>query len=187
MIIDGFFLFTGGTTTPGNSDGKTDSPTTGTQTSSNQVDLGVGTVANPAIPALAANVGGRDLGIGDDPAMKLLVDVEVAFLTGTSLQVNVQGAPDSGTATPGAFTTMATGPVVPVASLVIGARLFDIDLPRPIPGQVLPRFLQLQYIEAGSAMTAGKLLGAFVLDRIDQVEQANAILGGYPAGVTIPN
>lgn len=186
MIIDAFFLFTGGTVSPGNSDGKTDSPTTGTQTSSNQLDLGVGTVANPGLPALAANVGGRDLGIGDDPALKLLVDVEVAFTGGTNLQVNVQGAPDSGSATPGAFTTMATGPVVVEASLIIGARLFDIDLPRPVPGQVLPRFLQLQYISTGTH-GAGKLLGAFVLDRHDQVEQANAILGGYPAGVTIPN
>lgn len=186
MIIDAFFLFTGGSASPGNSDGKTDSPTTGTQTSSNQVDLGVGTTANPSIPALAANVGGRDLGIGDDPALKLLVDVEVAFTSGTSLQVNVQGAPDNGSAAPGSFTTMATGPVVAEASLVIGARLFDIDLPRQVPGQVLPRFLQLQYVSVGTHVT-GKLLGAFVLDRMDQVEQSNAVMGGYPAGITIAN
>jgi len=186
MIIDAFFMFTGGTAAPGNSDGKTDSPTTGTQTSSLQIDLGVGTVANPGLPPLAANVGGRDMGIGDDPALKLLVDVEVAFTGGTSLGVNLQGAPDNGSAAPGAFTTMYTGPVVLEASLIIGARLADIDLPRPIPGQVIPRFLQLQYANAGTH-GAGKLLGAFVLDRHDQPLQANAVLGGYPAGITIAN
>lgn len=191
MIIDAFFMFTGGTQAPGNSDGKTDSPTTGTQVSSNVIDLGVGinNSTNIAIPSLTAGGGARDMGIGDDPALKLLVDVEVAFLTGTSLQVNLQGAPESGTTvqTPGSYTTMYTGPVVLLASLIIGARLADIDLPRPVPGQPVPRYLQLQYVEAGSAMTAGKLLGAFVLDRHDQPLQSNAVLGGYPPGITIAN
>jgi|SRR5215472_4413188 len=190
MIIDAFFMFTGGSAAPGNNDGKTDSPTTGTQTSSLQIDLGVGAnnTTSVGIPALTAGGGARDMGIGDDPALKLLVDVEVAFTGGTSLGINLQGAPESGTTTqtPGAFTTMYTGPVVLEASLIIGARLADIDLPRPIPGQAIPRYLQLQYANAGTH-GAGKLLGAFVLDRHDQPLQANAVLGGYPPGIAIAN
>ena len=183
MIIDSLWMFTGGTGGVGNADGATDSPTTGTQVSSNIVDVGmVG-----GIPASAANAGGgRDLGIGDDPAMKLMVVVTVAFAGGTSLGVNIQTAPDAGNNLPGTFVTAATGPVVALASLVAGARLFDTDLPRVAPGQVPPRFYRLQYANVGT-FTAGKIEANLVLDRPDQPELTNAVLSGYPAGVTIAN
>jgi hypothetical protein len=47
----------------------------GTQASTNIIDLhGTG-----LLPTLAANQGARDMGIGDDPALKLLVIVTTTF------------------------------------------------------------------------------------------------------------
>jgi hypothetical protein len=179
MILDGLLMFTsflgGGT-------GSGDSPTTGTQTSTNQLDLGI----TSGIPTSASGAGARDIGIGDDPSLKLLVLVTTAFVGGTSLAVNLQGAPDNGAGAPGAFTTMLSGPVVIEANLIAGSRLLDDDVPRPVPGQALPRYLQLQYVTVG-VHTGGALKSFIVLDRHDIPEQANAILGGYPAGINIAN
>lgn len=189
MILDGLLCFTGllngASGTVGVAGTRNDAPTATAGVSSNVLDLGlVG-----GIPASAAGGGGgaRDIGIGDDPAMKLLVQVVVAFVTGTSLQVSLQGAPDAGSNTPGTYTTMLAGPVVLTAALIPGARLLDDDMPRPVPGQALPRYLQLLYTVAGANYTAGQLQGFLVLDRMDQVEQSNAVMGGYPAGITIAN
>lgn len=181
-ILDSLWLFTGGTGGVGNGDGATDSPTTGTQNSSNVIDVGVVS----GVPTSANGGGARDMGIGDDPALKLQVQVTVAFLSGTNIQIVLQGAPDNGAGAPGAYTTMYTGPTVAVASLVAGARLADIDMPRTVPGQALPRYYRLQYVSTGT-FTAGKIEGLFVLDRIDQPEQTNAVLGGYPVGITVAN
>jgi hypothetical protein len=183
MILDYNLLFTGGTTSPpGNSDNATDSPTTGaTQACSQVVDIGL-----TGLPTSASGGGARDLGIADSPALKLLVVVTVAFGGGTNIAILFQGAPDGGAGTPGAYTTMYTGPTVVEASLIAGARLADIDVPRQVPGQALPRFLRIAYSNTGTH-TSGKLEGAIVLDRHDQPEQSNAVLGGYPAGITIAN
>lgn len=187
MIIDGLLTFTGtafGATGGVQSAQFTDAPTTGTQTSSNVIDLGI--VGLPASISGGGGGGARDIGIGDDPAMKFLIQVVVAFTGGTSLTINVQGAPDSGSGTPGTYTVMLTGPVVVEASLIIGCRLLDMDMPRPIPGQPLPRFLQLGYITVGTH-TAGQIRAHLVLDRHDLPEQSNAVLGGYPVGVVVAN
>jgi len=181
MIIDFFGQFTGGSGAPGNNDGATDSPTTGTQGSSNILDLHMA-----GIPVLASGQGARDLGIGDDPALKLMVEVTTAFTGGTSLQIAIQGSPDNGSGAPLGFQNYVLSAVVLEASLIVGSRLLDIDLPRPPPGVPFPRFLTLAYISAGTH-GAGKLRAALVLDRHDQPLQANAILGGYPAGVFIAN
>lgn len=157
MIIDGALQFSGTAGTI-----STDSPTTGSQTSTNIIDL----------------VNARDLGIGDDPAMKVLAQVMTTFTGGTSLQVTVDGAPDNGSGSPGTWTTYASGPVVLEANATAGRRLCDIDLPRVASGAALPRFLRLGYISAGTH-GAGALYGALVLDRHDLVY--------YPAGLTVPN
>lgn len=175
MILDGLLQFTAGA-------GVGDSPTTGTQTSTNTLDLGI-----IGLPASAVNGGGaRDIGIGDDPAMKILVQVLTAFVGGTSLIVALQGAPDAGSNTPGTYTTMTTGATVLLASLIVGTRLLDQDMPRPVAGQALPRYLRLQYTNSGT-FTAGAIQGFLVLDRHDLPEQSNAVLGGYPVGITVAN
>lgn len=183
MILDSLWLFTGGVGGAGNGDGLTDSPTTGSQVSSNIVDVGM----LGGIPASAVSGGGgRDLGIGDYPALKLMVTVTVAFTGGTSLIVLIQGAPDNANNTPGAFVTYASGPTVLLANMTAGSRLFDTDLPRAAPASVPPRYYRLAYTNAGT-FTAGKIEGLLVLDRMDHPQIANAVMSGYPAGITIAN
>lgn len=187
MIIDAFLLFTGNPALTqsgvGNADGKTDSPTTGTQNSFNTVDLHMA-----GIPVLASGAGARDIGVGDNPALKLLVQVTTSFGAGTSLQIALAGAQDNGSGAPGSFTSWWTSPAVVEASLVAGARLYDMDMPRPPQGVAIPRFLRLSYVSAGTH-TSGALLGAIVIDRMDQqyIGTSNAVLGGYPAGIYIAN
>jgi hypothetical protein len=200
MILDKLFQFTGNVlaTAPavvGTANGD-DFPVTGTTgTSSSIVDIGVGLelVTNPlgaALPPLLAGGGGggaRDLGIGDDPAMKLLVEVTAAFNVLTSLQIAIQGAPDDGTGEPGTFTSFAFGPVIPLAQLVVGAHLMDLDIPRVPAGIALPRYLQLNYLIVGGSNTSGRLRAWAVLDRADQIVSTTGALSGYTPGITIPN
>lgn len=156
-ILDGALQFTG---TAGSV--SSDSPTTGTQTSTNIVDL----------------LNARDLGVGDDSALKILAEVTVAFASGTSLQIVVQGAPDNGSGSPGTYTTYASGPVIAEANLTVGAHLCDIDLPRKAAGAALPRFLRLQTVTVGTH-TAGSYFASIVLDRQDDIY--------YPPGIVIAN
>jgi hypothetical protein len=173
MILDGLLQFTGPTG---------DSPTA-TAVSTNVIDLHMA-----GIPILAAGQGARDMGIGDDPALKLLVEVTAAFTGLTSLAVALQGAPDDGTGNPGAFVTWWTGPATALASLTVGARLYDMDMPRPPAGVPVPRFLRLNFTIVGTG-TGGTIKAFIVLDRFDQMYNAanNAIIGGYPPGVIVAN
>jgi hypothetical protein len=186
MILDNLLMFTGRSNgaTAGISLGpQTDAPTTGGQTSSNIIDLHL-----VGIPVLAAGQGARDMGIGDDPALKLLVLVTTAFTGGTSLQVALQGAPDNGSGAPGTFVTWWLSPVYLEATLTLGSRLYDMDMPRPPAGVVVPRFLQMLFTSAGTH-TGGAIEACIVIDRHDQMYNAlaNNILGGYPAGVVVAN
>jgi len=186
MILDNLLMFSGssnGATGGIVSTAFTDAPTTGGQNSSNVIDLHL-----VGIPVLAAGQGARDMGIGDCPALKLLVQVITAFAAGTSLQVALQGAPDSGTGTPGAFVTWWLSPVYVEATLTAGARLYDMDMPRPPAGVVVPRFLRMLYTSAGTH-TSGTILATIVIDRMDQMYNAlaNNVMGGYPAGIIVTN
>lgn len=185
MILDNLLMFSG--TSNGASGGitagaNTDLPTTGTQAASNVVDLGV----TSGVPSSANGGGARDIGIGDDPAMKLLVVVVTAITGGTSLGVNLQGAPDDGSGGQGSYVTMWTGPVVVEANLIAGAYLANVDVPRPIPTQPLPRFLKLNYISVGTH-SAGAVEACIVLDRADQVRGTGGALSAYPAGLNVAN
>jgi hypothetical protein len=158
----------------------------GTYNSTNVIDIGI----VGGLPASAAGAGGaRDLGIGDDPALKLLVQVVTTFTSGgaPTLQVVLQGAPDAGGNAPGAWTSWWTSPAYTLGQLIQGARLYDMDMPRPPLDQPVPRFLRLNYIIASATVTAGAVTSYILGDRMDQVEQANAVMGGYPAGITVAN
>lgn len=185
MILDNFLMFTG--TSNGASAGITasanaDLPTTGTQSASNIIDLGVVL----GIPSYANGGGARDIGTGDDPQLKLLVQVTIAITGGTDLQLTLAGAPDDGSGGQGVYVVMWTSSVVVEANLIAGAQLANIDVPRPIPTQPLPRFLRLQFISTGTH-TAGAVEGCIVIDRFDQVKGITGALSGYPAGVTVSN
>lgn len=155
----------------------------GTQASTNVIDLHMA-----GIPVLANLQGARDMGIGDDPALKLVVQVSTAFAsagsTGT-ISASFQGAPDNGSGAPGTYVTYITGPaqIIPVA----GARILNIDWPRPPAGTTFPRFVRLLYTVAVQTMTAGALGAWAVLDRDDQPQTSAAAYGAYPAGITVAN
>lgn len=159
----------------------------GTYNSANVIDLGI----TSGIPTSASGGGARDMGIGDDPALKLLVQVNVTFTSGGAgtLQVNLQGAIDNGAGAPAAFSTWYSSPAMALATLVAGARLLDMDMPRPPAGIAIPRFLRLTYGIGGATMTAGQVQSYIVIDRMDQPYQgtSNSTMGGYPAGITIAN
>lgn len=155
-----------------------------TTASTNVIDFGI----NSGIPSFANGGGARDMGIGDDPALKLCVQVGTTFTGGTSLQIALQGAIDDTTGAPSTFNTWYTSPAIALAALNAGSRLFDMDLPRPPDGIAIPRFIRLAYITLGT-MTAGTINAYLVLDRIDQPYSStdNSVLGGYPAGINIAN
>lgn len=185
MILDSFLQFTGFPATGGIVVTGTnyDAPTTGAQVSSNVIDLHMS-----GIPVLATGQGARDIGIGDSPALEILIQVITAFTGGTSLIIAIQGAPDNGSGAPGTFVSWWTSPTYAEATLVAGARLYDMAMPRPPAGIGVPRFLRLSYTSAGTH-GAGSLGGWIVLDRMDQMYNAtsNAVLGGYPPGIVIAN
>lgn len=133
MIIDGAQLFTG--TSNGASGGitstsYTDAPTTGTQAASNIIDYGITGGLPGVVSGTVGGGGARDMGIGDDPALKVCAFVTVTFLTGTSLQLQLQGAPDAGNNTPGTYYTLWTSFAFLTAQLLAGAVLANIDFPR---------------------------------------------------------
>lgn len=136
---------------------------TATAASTNQIDLSVY----------------RDLGVGDDPALKVLAQVITAFVSagGATLQIQFQGSRDNVT-----YTTMAESRAYAVADLTAGIHLLPIDVPR-IGGaaQSMPRYYRLNYVVGTSTFSAGTLTAGLVLDRQD----SNVQLGGYPAGVVI--
>lgn len=156
----------------------------GTYNSGNIIDLG-----SLGLPNSASGGGARDMGIGDDPALKLSVIATALFTSGgaATLAINFQGAPDNGAGSPGAYTTYASSQTYALAALIAGAQLFNIDVPRPPAGVAAPRFYRLQYVVGGVAFTAGTLESQIVLDRIDQALSSAGNLSGYPAGITVAN
>lgn len=157
----------------------------GTYNSTNIIDLGV----TSGVPTSANGGGARDIGIGDDNMLQLLVQVTTTFTSGGAgtMVVNFQGAPDNGAGAPGTWTTYESSAVYALASLIAGARLMDQAVPRPPAGVVIPRFLRLTYGVAGATMTAGTIESFILGQRFDQIEQTNAVLGGYPVGITVAN
>lgn len=170
MILDGLLVFDPNPTSV--------AIAAGTQASTNVIPL----AATGQIPVLANLQGARDMGIGDNPALKINVQVVVAFTSGGAgtLSVAFQGAPDNGSGAPGSYTTYYVSPVYALATVaVIGARLMDMDVPRPPAGVGLPAYYRLLYTVATATMTSGSVFAALVLDRQDNIQ--------YPAGLTISN
>jgi hypothetical protein len=151
---------------------------------SNIIDFG-----GPAIPVLANLQGARDMGIGDDPALKLLVQVtSLAAAGGTSMSVALKGATDNGAGAPSTFNQWWISPVYTTAQMIQGARLMDMDFPRPPAGIAIPRFVKLSFVTIGTFTTLGIWAG-IVLDRMDQPYSStnNGVMGGYPAGINVAN
>lgn len=160
---------------------------TGTYDSDNILDYGV----ISGIPSAANGGGPRDMGIGDSPALKLLAQIGTTFTSGgaATLQIVIKGAVDDGTGAPSSFSTWWTSPAYALATLVAGARLIDMDFPRPPAGIAVPRYVKLSYIIGGATTTAGTIDAYVVLDRDDQMYNStdNSAPGGYRAGINVAN
>lgn len=124
----------------------------------------------------------RDMGIGDDPALKLALYVTTAFVSagGATLQVQFQGAPNS-SGSPGTYVVYAESRAYAVADLIQGVKVLPIDLPHRDPTLLVtfPRFYRINYVVAVSTFSAGAIDAKLVLDRQDSPQ--------YPAGLTITN
>lgn len=151
MILDALLQFDASGTT-----------LTTTATSTNVIDLGAP----------------RDLGIGDDPALKIAIFVGTTFTStaAATLQIQVQGSTDNSN-----FTVMAESRAYAIADLVAGTKLFPIDLPAAGGVQAIPRYLRLNYVGGVATFTTGKLGAWLVLDRQDSMPPT------YPPGVVISN
>lgn len=174
MILDANYLLDGtvSTTTFSVSGSAVTGFTAGGVSSTNVIDL----------------VNARDMGIGDAPALKVMVLVTAAFTTtgtaSTTMAINVQGAP---TNTAGAaWVTYAGFPAYASASLTAGTK-FQMDVPPVNPDSgPLPRYLRLQYVLGGpgSTFSAGSVVSTIVLGADRFPGQAGS---AYPSGITISN
>lgn len=117
---------------------------------------------------------GRDVGAGIAQDLELHVDVMQAFTAagGATLQIQVQEAPETslGSGVPGTYYTIAETDALPVASLIVGARVARyswpvIQLNYPAGDASPPRFLRLNYIVSTGPFTAGTLLAYLSADR----------------------
>jgi hypothetical protein len=170
MILDNLYVF--------DPAGTTAAIAVGTKASTNEISLR----AAGQIPVLANLQGARDMGVGDNPALKICVQVVTAMTSGGAgtLSVAFQGAPDNGSGAPGSYTTYYVSPVYALATIaVVGARLMDMDVPRPPAGVGMPAYYRLLYTVATADLTGGSYFAALVLDRQDNIQ--------YPAGLTVSN
>jgi hypothetical protein len=71
-----------------------------------------------------------------------------------------------------------------------GIYLANVDVPRQIPGQPMPRFLKVTFT-ASAALAAGAVYAGIVIDRMDQpwgaIPGGGTAFGGYVPGVVVPN
>ena len=125
---------------------------TATAASTNIIDL-----AAAGTPYGHTNAVRRDIGIGTD--IPIAVIVTEAFNNLTSLSVAIQVDDDPAFGSP---KTVATGPAVPLADLAVGRQL---PFPAAIPEGVDERFMRFNYTVVGAAPTTGKLFAGPVAGR----------------------
>jgi len=163
MIMDGLSLLDGAVSSAGAFSGTAVSSgstfTVGSTSSANILDT--------SQLASSASGYGRDIGIGDD--LELVVMVTTAF-TGSSstLQVQLQYAPDS-SGSPGSFVTVAQSIAYALTALTAGTELLRIKVPPMTPsaatGSALPKFIQMNYVVGTANMTAGAIAAFIVIDK----------------------
>jgi len=125
-------------------------------------------------------VDARDMGIGDDPAIKVLCLVETAFTTdstnASTLTVQFQVSTDSTS-----WTTLTQTPALLAASLADKNKIFPIDFPA-LPSYVsaLPQYVRLYYDVGVAAFATGKLSTYMVLGRDDIINYPKNYNSSYP-------
>lgn len=125
------------------------------------------TAASTNIADLTGKAQGVDWGVAMTH-LQFAIYVGTAFVTGggATLQVQVQGAPDNGSGAPGTYTTITETDALAASVLTANAKI-PIDLTHRAAGQVLYRFLRLNYVVGTSTFSAGTLSALLVIDRDD--------------------
>ncbi len=164
MIMDGLSLLDGSVSSAGVFSGTAVNSgvtfTAGSQASANVIDV--------SQLASSASGYGRDIGIGED--LELVVMVTTLFTSGNAatLQVQLQYAPDS-SGSPGSYVTVAQSIAYAMAALAAGAELLRIKMPpmtpSPATGSAMPKFIRMNYVVGSYNMTAGAIAAFIVLDK----------------------
>lgn len=151
----------------------TNLPILGAAVRSNVYDiLGSGPGTPPANIIGNRTIFSSDLGIGGKRA-QLEVLLGAAFVSGASLNVAFQAAPDLGTPTfqPGAWTTLVETGAILTANLTAAQVLARFDWPPAFPAGLSARYLSLLFTPVG-VFTAGTINGAPVtMVRDDQANK----------------
>jgi len=167
MIMDALLLFDGAVSSAGALAGTVintawaNPPVVGTYYSANVIDV--------SQVASSAKGYGRDIGIGDDPALLLVVSAPVAIigLATSTLQFLLQAAPDNGSGAPGTYDTIAQSEAYAVGTTGISGEVWRTPIPPANAGYV-PKFYRLGYV-IGTANLAtggtGQVLAEMVLDK----------------------
>lgn len=117
------------------------------------------------------------MGVGPSrPEMVIGVGTAAVNGTGTpGLIVQFQAAPDDGSGNPGTYETLWQSDEYLAADLTAGAQLARIPWVPPIPENLRPRFLRLNFaISAAEAFSAGTIAYAVVTVTRDDIYQKQA-------------
>ena len=135
--------------------------------STNVIDLlgeGVG-VAPVSIFGTTTLFGAPDaMGVGGDRP-ELNITTGIAWASGTSLNVALQGAADSGVGggyLPSTWYTFAESGAIALANLTANTVIFRCPWLPPFPANLRPRFLRLLFTPVGTFSPAGIIASAVV-------------------------
>lgn len=124
-----------------------------------ELGQGVGTAPQNVIGT--RTVFGADLGVGEKPLIDVAVGTAFTTANAATLQVALQGAPDTGAGggyLPGAWTTLIQTGLIPVTQLTANAVIARLELAMAVPPSALPRFLRLLFSPAAATnFTAGTI------------------------------
>jgi hypothetical protein len=137
---------------------------TATRNSTNIIDLS---------PLYGSNVN-RELGVGEEMYVVVLVPVALTSAGATTLQITLVS--DSAATLVATPVVLYTGPVIPKATLVAGYRALCVKLPAGQPASTLyQRFLGLIYTVTTGPFTGGSVYAFMVKDIQADAYYADAI------------
>ena len=127
--------------------------------------LGVGVGQAPQNIIGTRTLFGTDAGIGGHKPLVESVIGTALVGAGASVNCQFQGAVDTGAGggyLPGTWITLVETGAIAIANLTAQAVLGRFDFPPAFPAGTLPRYLRLNYVISGAAVTAGTIAFAIV-------------------------
>jgi len=114
------------------------------------------------------------MGVGGYRMELMIATGAAAFVgAGVTLNIQLQAAPDLGTPTyqPGAWTTLSESGTIAVANLTGSTILWKNPWIPPLPANLRPRFLSLNFVIAGGTFTTGSIAYALNTTSRDDLTQ----------------